>query len=139
MSLKKFCNKNVITIQSDADIKSAAALMNEHNIGCLVVIDKQQIPCGMLTDRDIVTRLFKDNIEMGSLKVNEVMSRDLLTVKEEQRSWDAIQVMKEKGVRRAPIVDAQGKLCGMVTVDDLLVRAADKLHNLSAIVSNQIN
>lgn len=136
MTIEKICKKPIVTISDDASLINAALAMKQNNIGDVVVV-KDDKPVGILTDRDIVVKVAANDVNLSDIKVSDVMSSDLLILKTDQGVNAAINAMREKGVRRAPVLDGQNKLIGIATVDDLLILLASELKVLSDIVARQ--
>jgi CBS domain-containing protein len=142
MSIANCACKDVVTLPEAASLSEAAKLMKQKNVGSIVVVKNAEndlIPVGIITDRDIVTLSDAANVELNKVSVKDVVTKDLLVVKEDSNYHDAIQAMAEKGVRRAPVVDENGKLTGLISVDDLLVILIDKLSSLSALIKKQMS
>lgn len=136
MSLAKICKKPIVTISDDASLINAALAMKQNNIGDVVVV-KNDKPVGILTDRDIVIKVAANDVNLSDIKVSDVMTNNLLILKADQGVNAAINAMREKSVRRAPVIDEQNKLIGIATVDDLLILLASELKQLSDIVAQQ--
>jgi len=137
MTIAKICKKPMVTISADASIVNAAIAMKQNNIGNVVVVKNQQ-PIGILTDRDIVVKIAAADINLTDIKVSDVMSEQLFTLPAEADIAEAINAMRDKGVRRAPIVDQQNKVVGIATVDDLVILLANELKGLTDIIERQI-
>lgn len=119
----EICTRSVSFALRATPLTGAARLMRENHVGCLVVVDEvagQRIVVGMLTDRDIVTAVVASDLDPGALNVGEVMSTDLVTVREDDSLIDLMRTMRRKGVRRIPVVGGQGELVGVVALDDVL-------------------
>ena len=127
MSLERFCRKEVATVGADDTIVSAARTMQERHVGAVVVVDGGSHPTGMLTDRDIACRVIAEARDPAQTRVGAVMSRDLATVTRGGTIDEVAFSMRRLGVRRLPIVDAEGKLAGLVAFDDLVVLLAAEL------------
>jgi len=84
----------------------------------------------MLTDRDIVTAVVAKDMDARTLRVDDVMTRDILTTREDDSVLDVLASMRRKAVRRIPVAGAQGQLIGLVAADDLLGLIADELRTL---------
>jgi CBS domain-containing protein len=138
MSIQEVCTYEVVTTTKSTLIKEAAKLMKKNNIGNIVVVESEK-PVGILTDRDIVTKVFADDKDANGIRVSDVMSSNLLVLKKDQGIKEAIDAMCNKGVRRAPIVDDNNKLCGIATVDDLLPLIANELHSVAKLVCKQVD
>ena len=129
-----FCVRNVVTLPREASILEAATLMRKHHIGAVLVIDRVDdgvIPAGLLTDRDIVVEIVAAGLEPGAVKVGELVQRPVTTVHEDAGYADTVRLMSINGVRRMPVVDAKGRLVGIITFDDILRQLAAPLLALS--------
>ena len=136
MSIGELCNREVVITQADESLPAAARLMREHHVGDVVVVEQREgrkVPVGILTDRDIVVELVAEEVDPQSVRVADVMSSRLLTLNEGENLLESIQRMRGAGVRRAPVVDADGGLIGIFTLDDLLEVLADALSDLSTL------
>ena len=141
MSIGEFCNREVVYALRDTTVVEAAALMRSHHVGCLVVVDEvgagKRRPVGMLTDRDVVVEVTATGLDPKTITVGDVMSSQLTTVREEDTVEQAMEMMRFKGVRRLPVVDRDGALAGIVTVDDLFELMAENLVELTRIISRE--
>lgn len=111
-------------------LNGAARLMRENHVGCLIVVDEvggRRIVVGVLTDRDIVTAVVASDLDPSTLNVEDVMTTDLVTAREDDSLIDLMHTMRGKGVRRIPVVGAAGELIGVVTLDDVLDILAQEL------------
>jgi len=108
-------------------VMRAAELMARHHVGAIPVVDGEQTRAlrGILTDRDIVVRLIARGGDPCNTKVDEVMTRDLVTCRPEQSVHDAIDVMADRQVRRMPVVEG-GRLVGMIAQADIASRELDR-------------
>jgi CBS domain-containing protein len=130
MNAGELCTREVVIARRDTPIAEAARLMRELHVGSLVVVGDrgaERVPVGILTDRDIVIAVVAKELDPRSLTAGEVMAAELLTVREQDSISDALRLMREKGVRRVPVVTAGGALAGILTLDDLLELAAEEL------------
>jgi CBS domain-containing protein len=117
------CTRTVTMAFRKTSIVGAARLMRENHVGCLVVVDELdglRFAVGILTDRDIVTAVIAADLNPNSLFVEDVMSTDLVTAREDDSLLDLVRCMRRKGVRRIPVVGAQGELVGLAALDDVL-------------------
>jgi CBS domain-containing protein len=136
MSVGKICIREVVITHKDSSIIEVAKLMRQYHVGDIVVVDSsgdQPIPIGIITDRDIVVELIASDVALDSVTVADVMSYDLITAREQDGIWDTMQRMSAKGIRRMPVVNEQGGLEGILTVDDLLELLADELTSLAKV------
>lgn len=133
MNVGEVCNREVILTERRTPVTDAARLMREHHVGSLVVAEKKGagwVPVGILTDRDIVVAVVAGGVDPAKLMVADVMSNDLVTVRESDSVFEALGVMRRRGIRRVPVLAASGTLAGIVTIDDLLEIVAEELNDL---------
>ncbi|MFZ1076197.1 MAG: CBS domain-containing protein [Nitrosotalea sp.] len=107
----------VISIDSSMSVKDAAKMMSDSGVGCLVVI-RENIPVGILTERDFVTRIVF-LAEPSSMPVRDVMSSPLIAIRPKETIRNLAELMKEKKIHKVPVVDGN-KLVGIVTATDLI-------------------
>ncbi|MEG3056180.1 MAG: CBS domain-containing protein [Methanoculleus sp.] len=120
MGLMKCCRGQVVTISSDTPAVDAAKIMGEKNVGSVIVVGTDGRPHGILTDRDLVIRVLAQGKNPGTVRTEEIMSRDVVTFPDSMGIYEAVQKMADRGIRRMPIVDDAGKLTGIVTMDDIV-------------------
>jgi CBS domain-containing protein len=141
MSVGEVCNRVAIFTQRKTPLPEAAGLMRDHHVGSLIVVEegaRGRVPVGILTDRDIVVAVVAPAVDPRTLTVGEVMTGELLTVREQDSVFDALRLMRGRGIRRLPVVTPTGTLAGIVTVDDLLETVAEQLNDIvRAITSEQ--
>lgn len=122
--------REVVTILASAPVRDAADLMRDKATGSLVVMSETGSPVGIVTDRDLLERVIAEAREVGSTRVADVMSQPLHTASGSDPLERVVGVMSSRGVRRVPIVE-DGKLLGIVSLDDVLSEVADELHDLA--------
>lgn len=140
MLVKDICTLGPATCGRHINILEAARLMREHHTGDLVVIDDPQgerTPAGILTDRDIVVEVLAADLDPATTPVSQVMSSKLVIAGASEDVTDAIERMRLHGVRRMPVVDHDGSLLGIITLDDVLTLHAERGVALAGIVSKE--
>ena len=140
MNIGELCNREVIIADRKESIRQAVELMREHHVGDVVVVDEsdgQRKPVGVLTDRDIVIECLARDVDPGSVTIGDAMSFDLATVRESEDLFDAITVMRDRGVRRLPVVSDSGILVGILTVDDVIDLLAEQLSGVGKLVARE--
>ena len=140
MTIGAICNRKVITVQRDATVLHAAVLMRQHHVGDVVVIenrDNKTVPIGIVTDRDIVVELVATELDCNVITVGDIIITKLIVVKDSASVLEAIQLMANKGVRRLPVVDADGGLVGIITLDDLLLLLSKELAAFTKLVTRE--
>ena len=127
--LKEILNRNVITISPTASVSEASYLMMREEIGSLVVVDDQRFPVGIITDRDLVISVIAEGKNSDEIIVEQVMAKDLVYVEEDTDIMDILSTLSEYSVRRMPVTK-DGRLTGIISVDDLIVVIATELTGL---------
>ncbi len=103
--------------------------MKQENVGTVVVTDQREI-VGILTDRDVALAVAADGVNLDS-PVSEVMTRNVLTIWEDQGIFNAAQYFIDHGFRRLPVINHDNELVGMLTTDDLFALLSRELFNVS--------
>lgn len=140
MSIGDICNRNVVVIEKDTAVQEAALLMRRFHVGALVVCrgaEGKRVPVGLVTDRDIVVEVLGEEVDVAKVVVGDIMSAELLTARESDDLWETLQRMRHSGVRRLPVVDDQGYLQGILTMDDVIELLADELAQLAKLVARE--
>ncbi len=140
MAIGEICNREVVYVNREVTVQAACKLMRHYHVGSLVVVDEvdgKRVPVGIVTDRDVVVEVDAMDLDPKVITVGDIMSAELVTVPETQGVLETIEVMRFKGVRRVPIVDKDGRLIGIVTIDDLLEVLAEELTDIARIVSKE--
>jgi len=115
--VKDVMKTNVISIDSSMTVKDAACMMNDANVGC-IIITKDNVPSGILTERDFVKRIAAKNKALSS-KISEVMSTPLTMIGPEETVWEAAEMMKQNGIHKLPVQEGN-KVIGIITTTDLV-------------------
>ncbi len=142
MKLKDIMTQSVVSIHPEESVAVAARSLTHYNIGALPVCADDGKVCGVLTDRDLVTRCLASGKTPENTKVREIMSAQVISASPEMDTAVAAHLMGRQQVRRLPVVE-NGKLCGMVSLGDLAVRedlsidAADALGDISSNISRR--
>ena len=118
MQLREVMRRDVEVVRPDTSLAEAAHKMDELNIGPLPVCDGDRL-VGMVTDRDITVRATSVGKDPRSTPVREAMSQDLAYCYEDQDVQDAAALMREKQIRRAPVLNRKQRVVGIVSLGDL--------------------
>lgn len=139
MSLKQISRKEgVVQLSTEATVRDACRLMEDRNVGC-VVITQHGRPVGILTDRDVILRAVNKDLDLRTTKVSEIMSRDVVYFSEfmpVDRAMDLLSEQSPPG-RRFPLVDGDGIVSGIVTVDDIISHASKELRTVGQIIERE--
>ena len=138
MTIREFCTKEVVTTGKGSSITEVAQQMRKCHVGDVVAVERrgeQNIPVGIITDRDIVVQLIAPGMDPDAVTAGEIMSSELIIARGDDSIWDTLQRMRGKGVRRIPVVNEEGGLEGILTVDDLIELLAGELTLLAKIAA----
>ena len=135
MEAREAVRKPPATINSGATIADAARLMDRKAVGALVVLDGDR-PVGIVTDRDLAIRGLGRQLP-GDTSVDRVMTHELVTLPADADVQQAIKIFYRHPVRRLPLVD-DGRMVGMLTVDDLVLDLVNDLDSLIRPVFGQV-
>jgi len=117
-TVRSVMSKPVITVEAESSVREAANLMTKKGVGSIVVT-REGSPVGIVTERDMVERVVAKGLEASKLRIEEIMSKPLITTKSDMPIIEAIRMMQKEKIRRLLIVENK-KLVGIVTQRDLL-------------------
>jgi len=140
MKVEHYCVRNVAAISAAADVVDAARLMRERHVGFLVVFregDALRSPIGVVTDRDIVLQVTAKEVDPRSVTVEDVMTRQPMIATEDDDVNDLIEGMRLAGIRRAPVIDSRGALCGIIAIDDVIDVIATLLGHVAGSIKSE--
>ena len=138
MKLREIMSESVLRIHPEESVAVAARTLARYNIGMLAVCGGDGRLCGVVTDRDLVTRCVAANRLPNATPVREVMSSSVISARPDMDAAAAAQLMARQQIRRLPVLE-NGRLCGMVSLGDLASReetAPDATDALTGISSN---
>ncbi|MBZ4419276.1 CBS domain-containing protein [Myxococcus sp. RHSTA-1-4] len=119
MKVEEIMTGNPITCMPDTSLQQAARWMVEGDCGALPVVDSDNKPLGIITDRDITCRIIAQGKDPYSLRVDDAMTHSAATVFKDTPLEDCMELMEENQVRRMIVLDDDGTVCGMVAQADL--------------------
>jgi len=137
MPVGRICSRNVDTAALTDSVHAAAERMHARQVGTLVVVDQEHRPLGIVTDRDLVTRVLVESQDPNKTCLWEVMSQLPRTVTEETSIEEALGLMRSGPHRRLPVVNAQGHLVGIVSVDDILSLIAGEFGEIGRLLRKE--
>ncbi len=142
MTAGEFCNRTVVVATPAETARDVARRMKEFGVGTVVVVEEKptvgRVPVGIVTDRDLVLRvLARAQIDADSCRVSSVMSADLVRARDDEDVDRVLARMRERGIRRIPVVNARGGLEGIIAYDDLAELLIELAGDLVRIVRNE--
>ena len=111
--------ERIVSVSPVATVRAAAEAMAEANVGCVAVMNANQL-VGILTERDLVRRFLIKGLDADRTQVSEIMTKEVVTGKADDHLGTAARLMRAKHVRHLPVVDKKGVLLGVLSIRDLL-------------------
>ena len=142
MKIRDVMTNRVVKIHPEESVSVAARTLQHYNIGALPVCGYDGDLCGVVTDRDLVTRCLASGQKPENMRVRDVMTNQVISASPDMDTSMAAQLMGSRQVRRLPVVE-NGKLCGMVSLGDLAKKeetnpdAADALGGICTNISDR--
>jgi CBS domain-containing protein len=132
MTVKEMARTDVVTADPETTTREISRLLEEENVGS-VIVTEDKTPVGIVTDRDLALEVIGEGKDSATITAADVMTEDLFTVETDESIYDVLEGMRERGVRRVPVLE-DGELAGIVTLDDFLVLLTSELENVSGVV-----
>lgn len=137
MSVGRICVRDVDTAKPDESVAAVAQRMHQHAVGTLVVVNEASEVVGIVTDRDLVSRV----LAMGRVPV-ETTLREIMTiapkaVTQEASIESALLIMRTGRFRRVPVVDEKNRLVGLVTLDDVLMLLGEEFAEIGRLIKRE--
>lgn len=140
MNIGQICSRTVVSVPVNASLATVAELMRDRHVGAVVVTTSpldRPVPVGIITDRDIVRAQLEATADLSRLSARDAMTRDPLVLAENDSISTAIERLRERGVRRAPVVTKNGALFGMISTDDLIAQVSLDLIGIGGLLARQ--
>ena len=117
--LKLNKNKQIWTISKDQSVKHALILMAEKNIGAIIIVDNNDFPIGIFSERDYARKIILKGKSSKDTLLDEVMTKELITVTRDYKIDQCMEIMNEKRIRHLPVLENQ-KIVGIISIGDVL-------------------
>jgi CBS domain-containing protein len=137
MSIGRICSREVDVIEPEESAAAAAVRMRDRRVGTLVVLNTDQLPVGIVTDRDLVTRVMAAGKDPARMKIAEIITRPVETMREDAPIEDVLLRMRGAGIRRMLVVDESGRLAGVVSVDDIVSLLSEEFGRIGHLLDAQ--
>lgn len=139
VAIGEVCSREVVVMSRDESVAAAARLMLQHHVGTVVVVEDaaggRRDPVGIITDRDVAVGVVALGLDPGETPVGSVIRGRLVSVRDDEGIGRAVDLMRSKGLRRLPVVDASGALVGVLSADDLLELFTEEMSALAGMVA----
>ena len=137
MNLGNLCRKNVVTVKPGTLVKEVTKLMEEKNIGSVIITDDKEM-FGIITDRDIALGIVNKDMNPQQTTVDELMTHNfVLVLREDIGLFEALEQVKKSAVRRFPVVGIDGNLKGIITIDDIITLLSKEMADVASIIENE--
>lgn len=133
MTVRDIARQHVVTANREQTVGNIATVMREEHVGSVVIVE-EGAPVGILTDRDLAMQVLEPRRDPASVTAGEVMTDDPVTVSTEDGVFEVTKTLFETQARRLPLVDTEGSVAGIVTLDDFLVLLTDELNGLAGVI-----
>jgi len=141
MNVGQICSQRAVTVSEAAPMSDVARLMRDEHVGAVIVTRGAFDHCsvvGIITDRDVMCVQLERTADLSQLKASDAMTVDPLVLSELGAIDSAIEHIRARGVRRAPVVTDKGHPVGMISTDDLLAYLSVTLAGMAGIVTRQV-
>ena len=112
-------NRQIWTISKDQNVMQALILMSEKNIGAIIIVDNNDFPIGIFSERDYARKIILKGKSSKDTLLDEVMTKELITVTRDYKIEQCIEIMIEKKIRHLPVLEDK-KIVGIISIGDLL-------------------
>jgi CBS domain-containing protein len=117
--LKLNKNRQIWTISKDQSVMQALILMSEKNIGAIIIVDNNDFPIGIFSERDYARKIILKGKSSKDTLLDEVMTKELITVTKDYKIDQCMEVMNEKRIRHLPVLENK-KIIGIISIGDVL-------------------
>ena len=138
----KYMTKTVMTASLDQTIQSVCKIMNENNLGGLVIVKRGvsgNEPVGVITERDIIRKIGEVELFTTQTPIRELMSKNLITIKPNNTISDAVRLMRGNNIRQLVVIDIDGKMVGIITDKDILKAAVRNSKLVTAYIPKEFD
>lgn len=137
MSVGRICTRNVQVAALDESAQESACRMQQQRVGSLVIVDGENRPVGIVTDRDLALRVVGKGLDPSATRLSYVMSEVPESVTEDMPIESAIVIMRRGGHRRLPVIDENENLIGLITLDDVLSHLSEEFEEIGELVRKE--
>ena len=117
--LKLNKNRQICTISKDQNVRQALILMSEKNIGAIIIVDNNDFPIGIFSERDYARKIVLKGKSSNDTLLDEVMTKELITVTRDYKIDLCMEIMTEKRIRHLPVLENK-KIIGIISIGDVL-------------------
>jgi CBS domain-containing protein len=140
MNIGELCSRDLVSAPAGTSLRKVAQLMKDEHVGIVVITKapaEEPVAAGVVTDRDLACAMLDRAGDFARMRAEEVMAREPLVLCEDDSVETAIRKLRDRGVRRAPVVSSRGRLVGLISTDDLVAHVAGELAGLARLLEQQ--
>jgi CBS domain-containing protein len=139
MKAVDICRKPAVTVKAGTSLIEVARLMRTSHVGSVVVTDNNggRKPVGIVTDRDIVVEVTAMGLDASNMTAGDIMTRSPAVSESGDDALWALKIMRDRGVRRLPVVDAKGDVAGLLAFDDLVQHLGNTLGDVAQVIGTE--
>ena len=112
-------NRQIWTISKDQSVRQALVLMSEKNIGAIIIVDNNDFPIGIFSERDYARKIILKGKSSKDTLLDEVMTKELITITKDYKIDQCMEIMTEKKIRHLPVLE-NNKIIGIISIGDVL-------------------
>ncbi|MGC8543303.1 MAG: CBS domain-containing protein [Vulcanisaeta sp.] len=120
----------LVTVRDNEPLINVIRIMHDKNIGSMIVTNEEDKVLGVFTERDLV-RLIANNVDLSSLTIGDVMTRNVIVVEPDASLIKAVHMMAKHNIRHLPVVDEDGKIMGIISIRDTAIALARLLVDMN--------
>jgi CBS domain-containing protein len=136
MTVYACCRTTVVTAGPGATVMEIARLMEDQNVGSIVITEDKK-PVGIVTDRDLVLRVITEERDPKITLIRDVMTPDPVCLSWDTGLFKAMEDIRKMEIRRFPVIDGFGNVCGIITIDDIIRLLAEELECVASIIEEE--
>jgi len=129
MKVRDIMSRNIVYVSPDNNIQQVADIMRDKSIGVVLILGQDERLEGMISERDIITKVVAFKLDPSEIRVRDIMSRNLITGNQDMTDMEASMLMSEKSIKKLPILE-NGKVIGIITQTDLMKVTLDRMERI---------
>lgn len=148
MSIKNLCRKEAVTVKPETRIEDVTRIMEEKNLGSLIVCQdgtnwkelgiRGAKEFGIVTDRDIALKVINNRLDPKTATIDQIMTKkNLIVLREDMGLCEALDQVRNTAIRRFPVIDAEGNLQGIITIDDIIQLLGREMADIAKVLENE--
>jgi len=138
MKTGELCRRPVVAAKPGATLAEVAKLMRQNHVGSVVIIEGEaRKPVGIVTDRDIVVEVIAPGLDARTMTAGEIMTASPVSASDDEDALWALKTMRDRGIRRLPVVDKAGALAGILTLDDLMQHLGGAFNDVVQLIGSE--